>query len=63
MSKAYYMKNPTLHALPKYETHIKSLQVGNGNKVATLFVVPVIVSVKNHRFEISTLVIRNTRYN
>ena len=56
MSKAYYMKNPTLHTLPKYETHIKSLQVGNGNKVATLFVVPVIVSVKNHRFEIFTLV-------
>ena len=36
MSKAYYMKNPTLHSLPKYDTHIKCLQVGNGNKVATL---------------------------
>ena len=56
MPKAYYMKNPTLHTLPKYETHIKSLQVGNGNKVATLFVVPVIISIKNHRFEIFTLV-------
>ena len=28
MSKAYYMRNSNLHALPKYETHIKSLQVG-----------------------------------
>ena len=50
MSKAYYMKNTTLHSLPKYDTHIKCLQVGNGNKVATLFVIPIIVSIRNHRF-------------
>ena len=25
MSKAYYMKNTTLHSLPKYDTHIKCL--------------------------------------
>ena len=56
MSKTYYMKNTTLHSLPKYDTHIKCLQVGNGNKVATLFVVPVIISIRNHRFEIFTLV-------
>ena len=56
MSKAYYMKNTTLHSLPKYDTHIKCLQVGNGNKVAALFVVPVIISIRNHRFEIFTLV-------
>ena len=56
MSKAYYMKNPQLHSLPRYKTHIKNLQVGNGHKVATLFVVPVIISIKTHRFEIFTLV-------
>ena len=56
MSKAYYMRNTTLHSLPKYDTHIKCLQVGNGNKVATLFVIPIIVSIRNHRFEIFTLV-------
>ena len=50
------MKNTTLHSLPKYDTNIKCLQVGNGNKVATLFVIPVIVSIRNHRFEIFTLV-------
>ena len=56
MSKAYYMKNPQLHSLPRYKTHIKNLQVGNGHKVATVFVVPVIISIKTHRFEIFTLV-------
>ena len=56
MSKAYYMKNPNLHVLPKYETHIRSLQVGNGSKVATLFVIPIIISIHGHKFEIFTLV-------
>ena len=36
--------------------HTKSLQVGNGSKVATLFVVPIIISIHGHKFEIFTLV-------
>ena len=56
MSRAYYMRNKNLHSLPKFETHIRSLQVGNGGKVATLFVIPVLVEIKGHRFEIFTLV-------
>ena len=51
MSKAYYMRNKNLHSLPKFETHIRSLQVGNGGKVATLFVIPVLIDIKGHRFE------------
>ena len=57
MSKAYYMQHPSLHTLPKYDTHIKHLQVGNRNKEATLFVIPIITSVHGHRFEIFTLVL------
>ena len=56
MSKSYYMNHPVLHSLPKYQTHIKNLQVGNGNKVATLFVIPVILTINEHRFELFTLV-------
>ena len=56
MSKAYYMNNPCLHSLPKFNSHIKHLQVGNGNKVSTLFVIPVLISIEGHRFEIYTLV-------
>ena len=56
MSKAYYMSNPCLHSLPKFNSHIKHLQVGNGNKVATLFVIPVLISIEGHKFEIYTLV-------
>ena len=56
MSKAYYMRNRSLHSLPKFETHIRSLQVGNGCKVATLFVIPVLIKINGHKFEIFTLV-------
>ena len=56
MSKAYYMRNRSLHSLPKFETHIRSLQVGNGCKVATLFVIPVLMKINGHKFEIFTLV-------
>ena len=56
MSKSYYMNHPILHSLPKYQTHIKNLQVGNGNKVATLFVIPVVLTINEHRFELFTLV-------
>ena len=56
MSKAYYMRNRSLHSLPKFETHIRSLQVGNGCKVATLFVIPMLMKINGHRFEIFTLV-------
>ena len=32
-------------------------QVGNGQYVGVLFVIPVILNVQNHRFEILTLVL------
>ena len=56
MSKTFYMKNPKLHKLPKFHTTIKALQVGNGNYVQALFVIPVLISVYGHRFEIYALV-------
>ena len=34
----------------------KIIQVGNGQYVGVLFVIPVIVTIQNHRFEIFTLV-------
>ena len=35
---------------------IKNIQVGNGNYVSALFVIPVIISLHSHYFEIYTLV-------
>ena len=56
MSKLYYLWCKTLHALPKFSSNTQRIQVGNGQYVSVLFVIPVIVDIHRHRFEIFTLV-------
>ena len=45
-----------LHALPKFSFNTQRIQVGNGQYVSVLFVIPVIIDIHGHRFEIFTLV-------
>ena len=56
MSKSYYLKCKTLHAVPKFSSNTQRIQVGNGQYVSILFVIPVIIEVHGHRFKIFTLV-------
>ena len=56
MSKSYYLWCKTLHALPKVSSNTQKIQVGNGQYVSVLFVIPVIIDIHRHRFEIFTLV-------
>ena len=56
MSKSFYMQCKCLHALPKFFSHTHRIQVGNGQYVRVLFVIPVIINIHRHRFEIYTLV-------
>ena len=56
MSKSYYLRCKSLHALPKFASNTQRTQVGNGQYIGVLFVIPVIVDVHGHRFEIFTLV-------
>ena len=56
MSKFYYMQCKTLHALPKFSSNTQRIQVGNGQYVSVLFIIPVIIDIHGHRFEIFTLV-------
>ena len=56
MSKSYYLRCKCLHALPKFASSTQRIQVGNGQYVNVLFVIPVIIDVHGHRFEIFTLV-------
>ena len=51
-----YMRCKTLHALPKFSSNMQRIQVGNGQYVNVLFVIPVIIDIHGHRFEIFTLV-------
>ena len=56
MSKSYYMHCKSLHSLPKFASKTQRIQVGNGQFVSVLFIIPVIIDVHRHRFEIYTLV-------
>ena len=56
MSKAFYMSHPYLHKFPKFQSAIRHLQVGNGALVPALFVIPLVFKIRDHRFEVYTLV-------
>ena len=56
MSKSFYMPCKSLHTLPKFTTTMQKIQVGNGQCVGILFLIPVIVEIHSHIFEIYTLV-------
>ena len=56
MSKAFYMRHTHLHKYPKLHSTIRNLQVGNGELVAALFIIPFVLKIGRHLFEIYTLV-------
>ena len=53
MSKSFYMRSKTLHALPKFAPTTQRIQGGYGKYVAVLFIIPVIIG---HIFEVFILV-------
>ena len=56
MSKSYYLRCKVLHDLPKLASKTQRIQVGNGQYVGVLFVIPVIVEICGHRLEVFMLV-------
>ena len=50
ISKAYYLRCKSLHALPKFASNTQRIQVRNGQYVDVLFVIPVIIYIHGHRF-------------
>ena len=56
MSKSFYMQSKIFHALPKFVPTTQRIQAGNGQYVAVLFVILVIIEIHGHLFEVFTLV-------
>ena len=56
MSKSYYLCCKSLHSLPKFASKMQRIQVENGQFVSVLYIIPIIVDIHGHRFEIYTLV-------
>ena len=56
MSKSHYLHCKSLHLLPKFASETQRIQVGNGQYVSVLFVIPIMVDIHGQRFEVYTLV-------
>ena len=56
MAKSYYLCCKALHLLPKFASKTQRIQVGNGQYVSVLFIIPINIEIADHRFEIYTLV-------
>ena len=56
MSKSYYLHCKALHSLPKFALKTQRIQVGNGQHICVLFIIPVIIEIAGHRFKIYALV-------
>ena len=54
--RIFYMKNRQLHSLPKFTSSCKAIMVGSGQCISVLFVIPIIVTIGTHTFEIFTTV-------
>ena len=48
MSKSYYLQCKTLHTLLKFSSNTERIQVGNGQYVSVLFIIPVIIDIHRH---------------
>ena len=55
-SKSHYLHYKSLHLLPKFVSKTQRIQVGNGQYVSVLFVIPIIMDIHSHRYKIYTLV-------
>ena len=62
MSKSFYMQCKSLHTLPKFASTTQRTQFGNGQCVSVLFIIPVIIDIRGHTFEIYTLVSKIHEY-
>ena len=56
MSKSFYMQCKSLQTLPKFTSTMQRIQVENCQCIGVLFIIPVIVDIHRHRFEIYILV-------
>ena len=48
MSKSHYLHCKLLHSLPKFSSKTQRIQVGNGQYVSVLSVIPVLIDIHGH---------------
>ena len=56
ISKSFYMHCKSHHSLQKFASKTQRIQVGSGQFVSVLFIIPIIIDVHGHIFEIYTFI-------
>ena len=56
MSKSHYLRCKYLHSLQKFVSKTQRIQVGNGQYVNVLFIIPIVIDIYDHRLKIFILV-------
>ena len=59
MSKSYYLRCKSLHSLQKFTSKTQTIKVGNGQYISVYFIIPVLIEIEGHRFEVFTVVAEN----
>ena len=62
MSKSHYLCCKSLHSLPKFASKMQRIQVGNRQYVSVLFIIPIIIDIPDHRFEICIWIRRCNKF-
>ena len=52
MSKSHYLQCKSLHSLPYFASNNQRIQVGIGQFISVLFIIPIIIDLHGHRFKI-----------
>ena len=52
ISKQYSLRNKSLHGSLKFSSKVKVIHVGNGESVNILLIIPIIITIQGHMFEI-----------
>ena len=56
MSTSHYLHCRSFHLLPKFTSKTQRIQVGYGQFISLLFIIPIVIDIHEHRFEIYMLV-------
>ena len=54
MSKQYYLRNKSFHGLTNVSSYAEVIQVRNVASINILFVIPIVITMQGHMFEIYT---------
>ena len=56
MSKSDYLRCKSFHSIPNFASKTQRIQVANRQYISVLFIIPIVIDIHGHRFELFTLV-------